>query len=60
MSLCKRRLYIVLSKKYIGRKALLQAIKTDKFGEDESGKDFYFDLKNLINRDVYKSMIASE
>lgn len=52
--------YIVLSKKYIGQKCLLQAIKTDKFGADESGKDYYFDFDNLICRDIKKSLICND
>jgi hypothetical protein len=50
--------YIILSVKYARRKCLLQAIKTDELGADESGKDFYFDIDNLICREIKKTLVC--
>lgn len=49
---------ISLHKNYESKKCKLQVIKTDKNGKDESGRDFYFDLKNLMCRDVKKSLLC--
>lgn len=44
--------YISLPKDLGNRKCLLQVVKMDSQGRDESGKDFYFDVNNLICRDI--------
>lgn len=54
------RSYIAVPLKYKGRKCVFQAIKSDEFGTDKNGQDFYFDIDNLMCRDIKKSLICDK
>lgn len=50
--------YLTISKSVKGRKCVFQRITTDEKGRDQSGYDIYFDVENLICRDIYTSLVC--
>lgn len=54
------RNFVVVPKELGNRKCMLRAIILDKKGNVEGGMDFYFDVNNLLCRDVRKALICDE
>lgn len=50
--------YLMIPLKYSGKKCVLQTIQTDSKGRDLGGQDYYFDIENLIHRDIKNSLIG--
>jgi hypothetical protein len=52
--------YITIPKSIAGKHCVFQRVETDKNGKDQEGYDIYFDLDNLLCRDITVSLICPD